>query len=185
MTRLVVLGIGNVLLTDDGAGVHAARRLAERVAAREDVRVLDAGTLSFTLAPVIESADRLIVLDAMELGEPPGSVRHFLDDEVDRLLTRGRLSVHEVGLRDVLAIARLSDRLPRERALIGIQPESLDWGTEPSACVAPAIEQIVGLALRLLAAWPHERPAGGPCGAPSAGTSAGPGAGPIGGFGEE
>lgn len=164
MTRSVVLGIGNVLLTDDGAGVHAARRLAGELAAREDVRVFDAGTLSFTLAPAIESADRLIVLDAMELGEPPGSVRRFLDAEIDRLLTRGRLSVHEVGLRDMLAIARLSDRLPRERALIGIQPESLDWGTEPSARVAPAIDRIVGLTLGLLDAWPVERPACVPCG---------------------
>jgi hydrogenase maturation protease len=154
LARSVVLGIGNVLLTDEGAGVHAARLLAQRLAGRADVQVLDGGTLSFTLAPLIAGADRLIVLDAMQLGEPPGTVQRFLDAEVDEILGRARLSVHEIGLRDMLDIARLGESCPRQRALVGIQPGSLDWGTEPTAAVAAALCAATDITLGLLAAWP-------------------------------
>ena len=75
MTRSVVLGIGNILLTDDGVGVHVARHLEGLLQSRDDVEVIDAGTLSFTLAPVIADAERLIVIDAAQLNAPPGTVR--------------------------------------------------------------------------------------------------------------
>ena len=157
--RTVVLGIGNVLLTDDGAGVHAARCLADGLArgtlnAPSNVDVLDAGTLSFTLVPLIGDAERLIVLDAMQLGEPAGTVRRFLDSDVDRVLSRARLSVHEVGLRDVLAAACLCGSLPRERALIGVQPARIDWGSEPTEPVAAAIDELIHMTLDLLGDWP-------------------------------
>jgi hydrogenase maturation protease len=155
VTRSVVLGIGNVLLTDEGAGVHAARLIAQRLAGRTCVQVLDGGTLSFTLEPVIAGADRLIVLDAMQLGAPPGTVQRFLDAEVDEVLGRARLSVHEIGLRDVLEISRLADSCPRQRALVGIQPASLDWGTEPTAPVVAALEIASKMTLGLLDAWPE------------------------------
>lgn len=158
MSRSLVLGIGNLLLTDDGAGVHAARLIAQHLAGRSDVQVLDGGTLSFSLEPIIAGTERLIVLDAMQLGAPPGTVQRFLDAEVDQLLRRARLSVHEIGLRDVLEISRLADSCPRQRALVGIQPESLDWGTECTAPVAAALETMSRIALGLLAAWPgHAR----------------------------
>jgi hydrogenase maturation protease len=164
--KSLVLGIGNVLLSDDGAGVHAARRIAERLAARErpaacggraacdDVQVLDGGTLSFTLAPLIAGTQRLIILDATQLGRPPGTVQSFVGGDVDRLLGRTHLTVHEIGLRDVFELLKLDGGLPSERALIGIQPASLTWGTEPTAAVAAALEDVVGLALRLLDQWP-------------------------------
>jgi hydrogenase maturation protease len=139
-------------LTDDGAGVHAARLLQDQLAARPDVQVLDGGTLSFTLAPAIEGASRLIVLDATQLHQPAGSVQCFLGNEVDQLLGRGRLSVHEIGLRDMLEMARLADAVPQERA--GIQPASLVWGTEPTAAVAAALETAMRIALNLLETWP-------------------------------
>src|ERR1700741_4759780 len=104
--KTLILGIGNVLLSDDGAGVHAARLLVQRLADREDVQVLDAGTLSFSLAPLIAGAHRLIVLDATQLEQAPGSLRTFVGVELDRLLGNARLTVHEIGLRDVLEISR-------------------------------------------------------------------------------
>jgi hydrogenase maturation protease len=153
--KSVVLGIGNVLLSDEGAGVHAARRLTQRLAGRGDVQVLDGGTLGFTLAPLIADTDRLIVLDAMQLNRPPGTVQRFLDAEVDELLCHTRLSVHEIGLRDMLAISHLTGSCPRQRALIGIQPASLDWGTEPTALVAQALDTAAEMVLGLLAdPWP-------------------------------
>lgn len=138
--------------------MHAARLLALRVTGRTDVQVLDGGTLSFSLAPIIASAARLIVLDAMQLGSPPGTVQRFLDAEVDKILGRARLSVHEISLRDLLDVCRLADTCPRERALVGIQPASLEWGTAPSAPVAAALGTAAALALELLDAWPVATP---------------------------
>lgn len=153
MTQSVILGIGNVLLTDDGAGVHAARQLADLLVARADVHVLDAGTLSFTLAPIIEGADHLIILDATQLNQAPGSLQCFPDAQLDRFLGRGRLTVHEIGLRDVMDVVRLSGTLPRNRALIGIQPASLDWGTELTPCIAASLDSMVRMTLELLESW--------------------------------
>jgi hydrogenase maturation protease len=153
--KSIILGIGNVLLTDEGAGVHVARRLALQLADRGGVHVVDGGTLGFALAPLIQDAHRLIVLDAMQLNRPPGSVQRFLDAEVDKLLSHTRLSVHEIGLRDVLAISQLTGSCPPQRALIGIQPASLGWGTEPTAPVAQALDTAAGMALGLLEdPWP-------------------------------
>lgn len=154
MRQSVILGVGNVLLTDEGAGVHAARRVAERLTDHTDAQVFDAGTLSFSLAPLIEAADRLIILDAAELGCAPGTVQMFLDGQVDHFLSRSQLSVHEIGLRDLMDIARLTDRLPAERALIAIQPESLDWGPEPTLAVAASFDRVVELTSALLESWP-------------------------------
>ena len=151
MKKTLVLGIGNVLLSDDGAGVHVARKLAQDLAGSEDVEVIDGGTLSFTLAPLISAAQRLIILDATELGLPPGAVQTFVGSEVDSLFGRARLTVHEVNLRDVLDIARLTDGLPAERALVGIQPASLGWGMEPTAAVSSALESAASCVVELLA----------------------------------
>ncbi|HEY6925225.1 MAG TPA: HyaD/HybD family hydrogenase maturation endopeptidase [Steroidobacteraceae bacterium] len=158
MKQSLVLGIGNALLSDDGAGVHCAQRLADILSSRDDVRVIDAGTLCFTLVPEIESAERLIVLDAAELTRAPGELQWFLDGQMDAFLARPRLSAHEIGLRDLMDIARLSAALPRERALIGIQPGSLGWGTELTPEVAKGIDAMVTLTLDLLQLWPGNEP---------------------------
>ncbi len=152
--RTLILGIGNVLLSDEGAGIHVIRRLEGMLSGREDVELMDGGTLSFTLAGPIEEADRLIVIDAAQLNAPPGTTRAFVGPEMDAFVGSNRKrSVHEVGLMDLLSIAHLSGHLPARRALIGIQPQTLDWGESPSPVVADAIPQACDLALGLLAAW--------------------------------
>ncbi len=156
MTKTLILGIGNVLLSDDGAGVHVARSLATRLAGHEAVQVLDGGTLSFTLAPMIAGTHRLIILDATQLDGPAGQIQTFIGDGMDRLLGRARLTVHEIGLRDVMDLVRLSGDLPHERALIGIQPASLAWGTEPTPAVAGVLESVAAQALELLDHWPAQ-----------------------------
>ena len=113
--------------------------------------------MSFTLAADIEAADHLIVVDAAQLGESPGTVRCFLDADMDRFLGTARHSVHEVGLLDLMDIARLTDTLPARRALIGIQPDTLGWGDTPSPVVARAIPEAAGRVLGLLDEWRAER----------------------------
>lgn len=159
VARTLVLGIGNVLLADDGAGVHAVRAFARQLGPSADVECVDGGTLGFTLVPTLEGADRLIVFDAAQLEAPPGAVRCLLGEAMDSYLGgRGR-SVHEVGLLDILAIARLSGCLPRERALIAIQPATIDWGENPSGPVAFALQEAVAMGAQLVRAWPSEAPA--------------------------
>jgi hydrogenase maturation protease len=163
MTTLV-LGIGNSLLTDDGAGVHAALRLARILGDDPQVTVLDAGTLSFSLLHYVEEATSLIALDAARSGLAPGGISVHEGDDFERFVQRNGRSVHEVGLADLLDMARLAGRLPERRVLIGIEPLEVEWGLEPSAPVAAALPDAVELARSYVERWrpaPIHRPADG------------------------
>ncbi|MBK9161273.1 MAG: HyaD/HybD family hydrogenase maturation endopeptidase [Nitrosomonadales bacterium] len=152
--KTLILGIGNSLLQDEGAGVHAVRMLAERMAGRDDIELMDGGTLSFTLAGAIEDAAQLIVIDAARFDGEPGATRVFEGEEMDAFIGGNRrCSVHEVSLIDLLSIARLADRLPSRRALIGIQPQDIEWGETPSPAVATALPRACSHALQLVEAW--------------------------------
>ncbi len=150
----LVLGIGNTLLSDEGIGVHVVQKLAHDSPSLR-ATFMDGGTLSFSLAGPIEACRRLIVVDAAELKAPPGTLRVFLDDAMDRhVAAGGKRSVHEVGLADLLAVAALAGRLPRQRALVGIQPEYVDWGMRPTEAVANALPSACAAIERLVEDWP-------------------------------
>lgn len=153
MNKTLVLGVGNTLLADEGAGVHAMRYLRDHFESLPETEFLDAGTLSFTLVDDIASADNLIIFDATQLDSPPGVIRVFEGDELDAFLRSGRRSVHEVGFADLMDIARLQDCLPVNRALIGIQPELLGWGDLPGESVNAAIPAAAESALALIGKW--------------------------------
>lgn len=150
---VLILGIGNTLLSDEGIGVQLVNRMQRQVGAVPGIEYLDGGTLSFTLAEPIARADGLIVADAARMGEPPGTLRVFHDQEMDSYLQGNRASVHEVSLGDLLDIARLSDTLPARRCLIGIEPEHLDWGEALSKTVEPAVEQGIAEIVSILESW--------------------------------
>lgn len=153
MTTTLFLGIGNTLLSDEGVGVHVIHHLNAHHPDEPGAAYLDGGTLSFTLAGPLAEHTNLVVIDAARLEAPPGTVRVFIGEEMDRFLTGSRASVHEVGLMDLLDIARLSGRFPARRALIGIQPESLSWGERPGPGVESAIPVAAELALGLHRRW--------------------------------
>ena len=152
--KTLILGIGNVLLRDEGAGIHAIRQLADLAERRDDIELMDGGTLSFTLAGAIEDAENLIVIDAAQYDGEPGTTRVFVGEQMDTFIGSNRkCSVHEVSLIDLMAIALLSGKLPQQRALIGIQPHSIDWGETPSPPIASAIRLACDQALRLVVEW--------------------------------
>jgi hydrogenase maturation protease len=151
--KTLILGLGNVLLTDEAVGPVVVGRLAAESEGDPDLRFLDGGTLSFTLAVPIEECERLIVVDAAALGEPPGSVRVFEGEAMDRQLSRHAKSVHEVSLADLMDMARLTDRLPPRRALIGIEPALVDWGDGLTAQVAASVPLAMAEVRRLLSEW--------------------------------
>jgi hydrogenase maturation protease len=151
----LVLGIGNSLRRDDGAGIHAIHYLRANYPASPDVVFMDGGTLGFTLAGPIAEADRLIVIDATNLAAAPGTVRLFQGAEMDGFLINGkkRTTAHEAGLVDLMLMAQWTNSVPRQRALIGIQPESLDIGEDPNEAVRRAIPAVCNLVMELIARW--------------------------------
>lgn len=150
--KILVLGIGNTLLTDEGVGIFAMRELEARLGPRADMKFLDGGTLSFTLALPISECDALLVIDAAELGGEPGTVRSFEGEEMDRFMGANRKSsVHEVGLLDLMSISLLSGHWPQQRVLIGIQPAVVGWGEELTPQVAAALPEVCDIATGFVA----------------------------------
>ncbi len=150
---VLVIGFGNVLLGDDGAGVRLVDRLGRRIGPGV-CTCIDGGTMSFTLLPYVEAARSLLLVDAAELHEAPGALRLYENGAMDDFLkSRRRRTVHEVGLTDLLDMARLRDCLPATRALLCIQPGAIDWSEALSPPVAAALQEGVGRAASLIARW--------------------------------
>lgn len=153
LKHTLILGIGNTLLSDEGAGIHLLDYMRSHYPDLPHVDYLDGGTLSFTLAPYIEQADNLIVVDAAELSSPPGTVKVLAGQQMDRFASRTSRSVHEVSLGDLLAIARLTDGLPENRALVAIQPAVVDWGHDLTRPVQQALPLAADYVISLMRAW--------------------------------
>lgn len=152
---IAVVGIGNSLLTDDGAGIHTLEQFAA-ANGDDDVDCLDGGTVGLALLDRLSDLDGLIALDAMKLGKSPGAVTVLLGEDMDSHLRNQRGSVHEVGLSDLMDALRLRGDLPENRALIGIEPEYMDWGTEPTAAVAAALPEAAAATRELVHTWRTE-----------------------------
>jgi len=152
-SNTLILGIGNTLLSDEGAGIHALNLLQSTYPDLPNLTCVDGGTLSFTLAAYIEDSDNLIVFDAAELNAPAGTVKTMAGGEMDAFLGAARRSPHEVGLLDLFDIARLTGSLPAKRALVGIQPGLIEWGLSPTPAVATALPIAVEQAVNLLGQW--------------------------------
>ena len=154
--KTLVLGIGNTLLKDEGVGIHVIRALVRSGPPADGVEYLDGGTLSFTLAGPIEEAEQLIVVDAARFDAPPGTLRILEGEAMDAFVSGNRkASVHEVGLTDLMAIAKLTGRWPGRRALVAIQPREVDWGEHCSPEVAAAVPEACRLIRDLLERWRH------------------------------
>jgi hydrogenase maturation protease len=149
----LVLGFGNVLLSDDGAGVQLVERLRLELGP-EAAEFVDGGTLSFSLLSYLEEADSMLVIDAADLKAAPGAIALFEGAAMDEYLKSSRRrTVHEVGLVDLLDMARLRDCLPRQRALLCIQPARIDWCETLSAAVAAAMPEAARQARATLQRW--------------------------------
>ena len=139
---LLVLGLGNVLLTDDGLGIVAVSLLERFYREPPGVAVLDGGTLGLALLPLLEDAADVILVDAVRTDEPPGSLVR-LDGEAVAPAVRERLSPHQIGVADLLDGLRLRGRTPRRITLLGLVPESLELGVERSPAVADGLSGLV------------------------------------------
>jgi hydrogenase maturation protease len=141
-TRLLVLGLGNLLCGDDGLGAAAIARIDRDYEAPEGVLVLDGGTLGLSLLPYLEDTEEAILVDAVSADAPTGALVRLTGDDVGAAV-RHRLSVHQVGVADLLDAARLHDRYPRRVVLLGLVPLTLGLGIERSAEVENRIPMLV------------------------------------------
>jgi hydrogenase maturation protease len=139
-------------MSDDGIGVRVVQRLSADFRFPPAVTVLDGGTLGLDLLPRLEGVERLLVVDAVETGGAPGTLVRMVGDEIPVALET-KVSLHQMGLKDLLAVAMLQGIAPREMVLWGVQPEKLDLGLELSPVVAGRLDCLVDAVLKELAQW--------------------------------
>lgn len=142
--RIVVLGVGNILLSDEGIGVRTVEKLMRDYVLPPEVEVIDGGTSAMEMLEDLGHADHLIIVDAVRSGKPPATIVRMAGDEVP-VFFRTKLSPHQVGLSDVLATLVLMGEQPGSTTVIGIEPESLALGMELTPVVARQLPQVVGL----------------------------------------
>jgi hydrogenase maturation protease len=150
-----VLGLGNILLRDEGVGVRVVEAIRERFTFSPDTEIIDGGTLGLDLLPLIEGKDQILIVDAVDFGKEPGYIAVLTDDQIPAVLA-AKMSVHSIGLSDVLFAAKLLDITPGKLYLIGIQPESLEVGLDMTKCITDKMEQLVDLAIEKLREWKVE-----------------------------
>ena len=143
--RVLILGIGNVLWADEGFGVRAADHLHRHWQLPDQVTVMDGGTQGIYLLEHIERADVLVILDAIDYGLPPGTLRLIEDDAVPSYLGVKKVSLHQTGFQEVLAMAEMLGRIPTRILLVGVQPKQIeDFGgsLDPAIrdCIKPAVD---------------------------------------------
>lgn len=139
---LLVLGLGNLICQDDGVGVAAVAWLLDKYEPANGVRVLDGGTLGLSLLPTLESADTVIIVDAIRSDAPAGTLVRLEGEEVAHAAEH-RLSVHQVGVSDLIAAARWQGSLPARLLLLGVVPESMELGVERTPAVEAALPALV------------------------------------------
>jgi hydrogenase maturation protease len=147
----VVLGVGNTILSDDGVGVHAARLLQEDPRVPSGVTILDGGTIGLELVPYVADASRVLFLDAVNSGASPGTLTRMTAR--DLLGTSGGMSVHQLGVADLIAALALVSARVQDIVVLGVQPANTDWGTSLSPEVEAALARLVDAALAQLQQW--------------------------------
>jgi hydrogenase maturation protease len=149
---ILVLGLGNLVMSDDGIGVRVIQRLSARFRFPDGVTLLDGGTLGLDLLPHLEGVERLLVVDAVDMGTAPGTLARLSGDDVPIGLET-KVSPHQMGLKDLLAVAMLQGFAPLDMVLWGVQSETIEMGMDLSPAVAAALEPLTENVLIELDRW--------------------------------
>jgi hydrogenase maturation protease len=145
LLNIMVLGIGNEILTDEGVGIHLIRALRQ-VQLPENVELLEGGTAGLELLPLIAEVDRLIVVDAIIADDIPGAIFRFAPDDVNVIPLTYHVSAHQIGLVELLHLARMTNKLP-DTVIFGVQPKDIGWGTELTPEMLQKIPRLVELVI--------------------------------------
>lgn len=151
---IVVLGIGNLLWADEGFGVRCVEALDSGWQFAPNVRLVDGGTQGLYLIQHVQEASKLLILDAIDYGLPPGHLKQVENDDVPRFLGAKKMSLHQTGFQEVLLLAQLTGHYPQEVLLIGCQPQELeDYGGSLRPVVKAAMQEALSLAVARLTRW--------------------------------
>lgn len=149
---VLILDIGNLVMSDDGVGVVVVQRLQREYRLPPEVDVMDGGTLGLDILPRLEGIERLIVVDAVETGGKPGTCVRLAGDDIP-LALETKISPHQMGLKDLLTVALLMGHVPREMVLVGVQPGSIEMGTDLTPDVAAQVDSMLAAIMHELRSW--------------------------------
>jgi len=147
-----VIGIGNLLLMDEGVGVHAVKALWERFTFPKEVEIIDGGTMGLDLLPYLEGKENLLLIDAVDFKAEPGTIRIIEGDSIKKFLDM-KFSVHQIGLPDMLFAASLTGVAPPRICLVGIQPKTLEAGIDISDTLKEKFEALIETSVEKLRQW--------------------------------
>lgn len=150
--RKIVLGLGNLLNKDEGLGVQAVERLRAHLGPLSEVELLDGGVLGLSLLMLVEECSHLLVLDAVDARQPPGSVIELSREQIP-LFTGVKLSEHQITFQEVLGLAKMRDLLPAHLHLIGVQPKDISIGLDLSPEVQQVMPNVLRRAATILQQW--------------------------------
>jgi hydrogenase maturation protease len=152
--RIAVVGLGNLMRTDDAVGMLALQRLQEEPQLPEGVMLIEGGTLGLDLLHPLAEVTHLLALDAIDAGEAPGTVLRFAGDAIaDMPATK---SVHLLGFSDLIGAMALTGDAPEQIVVLGVQPEKIAWGTELTPPAQAALGPLLAAALEQVRAWSLE-----------------------------
>ena len=143
--RIVVIGVGNLLLMDEGIGVHTINEL-EKYDLPRNIEIYDGGTGGFKLIDLMHGAARVIFIDAVETGKAPGTVTTFNSEDVHSIYHKKKYSLHDTDLMEVIKMAELLE-VPPKIEIVGIQPKTINYGITPSKELRDAIPNIINTVL--------------------------------------
>lgn len=153
MENIVVLGLGNILCGDDGFGPLVIERLKKRRNFPDNAQIMDGGVQGPALYWLVEEADRLLVVDAVDFGLAPGKFVQKAGAEIPIWLGARKMSAHQHGFSEVLGLASLKNVLPKEIRLLGMQPGNTEFGSKPGQAVLENLDAAVSKCLEVLAEW--------------------------------
>ena len=148
---IAVLGLGNLVHADDGVGIHAIHHLQRDPRVAPAVMLLDGGTQGLSLAAHISGFPKLLVIDAVDAGEQPGTLMRYEGDALKGL--PGKPSVHQLGFADLIIALKLLEESPQEMVVIGVQPLSTEWSAELTAPVRDALPALFDAVIEQLGYW--------------------------------
>jgi hydrogenase maturation protease len=151
-TNIALLGLGNLLLMDEGVGVHVVKSVEKNYDFFPPISIIDGGTSGTDLLPVFEANRQILIIDAVNFEKDPAYIQLLYNDEILQQLTT-KLTMHHIGLADVLSSSKLLGYTPNEICLIGIQPGIIDTGLDLSPDLAASLDKIINIALDKLSAW--------------------------------
>ena len=154
MCDTLVIGLGSPLMGDDGLGIVAAQRVHDEWTFAPAVEFVDGGTWGMNLLPLIESANAVVLVDAIDAGANPGEIVVLERDDLP-MFVAAKLSPHQIDLKEVLALAAFRDTLPVQTVAIGLQPAVIEMSAELSEPVTSAMDGLCSRVVDRLAAWGH------------------------------